>query len=119
MALTLKMIMGILLAAVLVIIIYVVIAVGFILDFCHWSPKRITYDGFRWKYNELEEMRLGKDPQYDFIMSHENRRKHYDINHYLIMSFYVRRAGISQEAEFAAWPFGVRSYYGYAHPPGE
>lgn len=108
-----------LLAAVLAIILYVVIAVCYVLDFCHWAPRRMSYEGFRWEYNELEDMKRRMDLEYEIISKHEGRRKHYDINHFLVMSFYVRRGDISQDVEFAVWPFGIRSYYGYAHPPGE
>jgi hypothetical protein len=60
-----------------------------------------------------------KDPLVSHMTKEQIGKSRYNKGYYLITSYYVRNGDISQEIEFSIWPFGIRSYYGYWHQPGE
>jgi hypothetical protein len=100
-------------------ILYFVTALLFALNYCDWAPKRFEILSFTLHYNDLEDIKNNPDSIDRHVLRSEGLKKRYDIDHYFVTTFYVRRNQISQAIEFSLWPFGIKSYYGYWHSPDD
>jgi len=95
--------------------IYFVVAIIYVLNYCDWQPRTFNITGFYWKYNDWDAACRDLDPKTLKILYGPRAEKVMKGNKYCTTGFYIRRGQVSQAVEFSLRPFGIRSFPGYFH----